>query len=52
MSPYELKFVDVKYVGRVPGSVTVTLDEGLVQLKNIFQICIYICIILSRMSSF
>lgn len=28
MSPFEQKFVDVKFVGGVSGSVTVTLDEG------------------------
>ncbi|KAI3743371.1 hypothetical protein L1987_61078 [Smallanthus sonchifolius] len=27
MSPYEQRFVDVKFIGRVSGSVTVTLDE-------------------------
>ncbi|KAL4560610.1 hypothetical protein LXL04_032763 [Taraxacum kok-saghyz] len=31
MSPYEQRFIDVKFVGGMSGSVTVTLDEGQIQ---------------------
>lgn len=30
MSPYEEKYVDVKFIGEVSGPVTVTLHEGIV----------------------
>lgn len=30
MSPYEEKYVDVKFIGEVSGPVTLTLDEGIV----------------------
>lgn len=30
MSPYEEKYVDVKFIGEVSDPVTLTLDEGIV----------------------
>ena len=51
MSTYEQRFIDVKFVGGVSGSVTVTLDEGQVFVFILsFDICIYISKILSRMN--
>lgn len=28
MSPYDTRYVDVKVVGEVPGSISVAIDEG------------------------
>jgi hypothetical protein len=29
MSPYEYRYIDVKFIGEVSGSVTVAVEEGL-----------------------
>lgn len=29
MSPYEVRYIDVKFIGEVSGSVTVAVEEGL-----------------------
>lgn len=29
MSPYEKRYIDVRFTGEIPGAVTVALEEGL-----------------------
>lgn len=51
MSPYEVRYIDVKFIGEVSGSVTVAVEEGLplplvrfqpnsLSLSNIFTLIV------------
>lgn len=33
MSPYDEKYIDVKFNDEIPGSVTITVKEGLPEVK-------------------
>ncbi|KAL4354687.1 hypothetical protein GQ457_06G016800 [Hibiscus cannabinus] len=51
MSPYDDRFIDVKFIGDVSGSVTVTVEEGIQRWRLVFLVLGFVLLLLAPIVS-